>query len=143
MTRTVILVLVGCLALSGCGFSQLSRGTPLDPGFVGQIVPGESSMADVTALLGPPDEIIYSSREHDPLEERAFRYQREVRRLTVFFMVLFGTFRSDIKYDHVMVFFDADGKVELVAQRFDGHKSRYGLPTQDDVEEQEEADDDD
>jgi outer membrane protein assembly factor BamE (lipoprotein component of BamABCDE complex) len=51
------LLLVGCLLLGGCSFfeskSQL-RGNRVDPDQLKELVPGTSTRADVTALIGSP-----------------------------------------------------------------------------------------
>jgi outer membrane protein assembly factor BamE (lipoprotein component of BamABCDE complex) len=112
----------------GCVLTQTTDGTPLEPDAVNEIVVGESTRADVTRLLGTPDEIVYSNREHDPLFERAFRYQRSRRKTTYFTLILFSASNSDRNSDHVVVFFDDRGVVEDVATRFDMDEPRYGKP---------------
>ena len=127
MSRITALLLVAWLG-AGCALTQTSDGTPLDPERVGQIVVGQSTRADVQRLLGTPDEIIYSNLEHDPLFERAFRYQRNRRRTTYFTLILFSASRADANSDNVIVFFDDRGVVEDVGSRLDVYKPRYGMP---------------
>ncbi|MCA8959619.1 MAG: outer membrane protein assembly factor BamE [Planctomycetes bacterium] len=115
-------------SLSGCVLSQQTEGTSLRDEQVGEIQVGVSTRSDVTRLLGPPDEIIYSNREHDALEERAFRYRRSRTKQTAMFLILFSTHRSDTKYDHVIVFFDDRGVVENIGLQLDSDEARYGLP---------------
>ncbi len=112
----------------GCVLSQTTDGTPLMPGAVSEIVPGRSTRADVTRLLGAPDDIVYSNREHDPLFERAFRYKRDRRKTTYFTVILFSASRTDRNSDHVVIFFDDAGVVQNVATRFDMDKPSYGVP---------------
>jgi outer membrane protein assembly factor BamE (lipoprotein component of BamABCDE complex) len=47
--------------IAGCVLTQTTDGTPLEPDAVKEIVIGESTRADVTRLLGTPDEIVYSN----------------------------------------------------------------------------------
>lgn len=127
--RTIALLFVGLLVGStGCVLSQSTQGSGMDSDPLQQIVVGKSTRADVTALLGPPDEVIYSNREHDPLYEQAYRYRRTKTKQTALFLVIFSTHRSDTKYDHVMVFFDDQGRVEHVGARLDATDASYGGP---------------
>ena len=114
--------------IPGCVLTQTTDGTPLEPDAVNEIVIGESTRADVTRLLGTPDEIVYSNREHDPLFERAFRYERTRRKTTYFTLILFSASNSDRNSDHVVVFFDDRGVVADVATRFDMDEPHYGKP---------------
>jgi outer membrane protein assembly factor BamE (lipoprotein component of BamABCDE complex) len=127
MSRIAALLLAACFG-AGCALTQTTDGTPLDAERVGQIVVGQSTRADVQRLLGTPDEILYSNLEHDPLFERAFRYQRNKRRTTYFTVILFSASRADSNSDNVIVFFDDRGVVEDVGSRLDVHKPRYGMP---------------
>jgi outer membrane protein assembly factor BamE (lipoprotein component of BamABCDE complex) len=128
--RSGAVLALSCLAglASGCVLTQTTDGTPLAQDAVQQIVPGQSTRADVTRLLGTPDEVVYSNREHDPLVERAFRYRRTRRKTTFFSLILFSASNSDQNSDHVVVFFDDRGVVEDVGTRFDMDKPRYGKP---------------
>jgi outer membrane protein assembly factor BamE (lipoprotein component of BamABCDE complex) len=112
----------------GCALTQTTDGTGIDDAQVATLVVGKSTRADVTAALGAPDEIVYSNREHDPLFERAFRYDRTRRRTTYFTLVIFSASRTEINGDHVIVFFDDAGVVEDVAARLDRDRPRYGFP---------------
>lgn len=125
--RVAFLALVAALG-AGCVLTQTTDGTKLDHAQVEGIVVGTSTRADVVALLGAPDEIIYSNLEHDPLFERAYSYRRTKRKTTYFTILLFSASRSDANDDHVIVFFDDRGVVEEVAVRLDMDAPRYGMP---------------
>ncbi len=114
--------------LWGCVFAQTTNGTPLSWAQIDEIVPGTSTRADVTALLGAPDEIIYSNLEHDPLFERAYEYRRTKTRSTFFTIIIFSTARRDKNFDHAVIFFDDEGVVEDVSARLDMDAPRYGSP---------------
>lgn len=91
--------------------------------------PGRSTRADVLRLLGPPDEIFWSREEKEgPRYEQAFRYEHDVSRSTLLFLVIFGTWRNDTKRDEVVVFFDSAGVVENVSSRFDADSAHHGFP---------------
>jgi len=112
----------------GCALSQTTDGTRLRQARVDQIVVGKSTRADVTRILGAPDEIIYSNRKLDPLFERAFRYKRSKRKTTFFTLVFFSASRADANSDNVIVFFNDKGIVEDVGARLDMDAPRYGTP---------------
>ncbi|MEM7308461.1 MAG: hypothetical protein AAF682_17400 [Planctomycetota bacterium] len=115
------------LVLQACVLAETTDGTALPPGPIEQIVPGTSTRADVTRLLGPPDEVIYSNRALDPLFEQAYRYRRTRTKQTALFLLLFSSFKSDSRLDHFMVFFDESGVVEHVGTLLDREDAEYGL----------------
>ena len=116
----------------GCVLSQSTTGTGLTEEQVDAIVVGGSTRADVATVFGAPDEIIYSNLEHDPLNERAYRYSRRRRKTTFFTLILFSGARTDVNHDQVVVFFDDFGLVEEIAARLDMDRPRYGGPWGDD-----------
>lgn len=116
----------------GCVLSQSTSGTGLSEEQVDAIVVGGSLRADVAAVFGAPDEIIYSNLEHDPLFERAYKYSRQRRKTTFFTLILFSGARTDVNHDEVVIFFDDFGIVEGMAARLDMDRPRYGAPWGDD-----------
>jgi len=118
-----------CLGLLGssCVLANTTDGIALEQDPVDQVLPGISTRADVTRLLGPPDEIIYSNQEHNPLFEQAYRYRRRKTKQTALFLLIFSTFRSDTRYDRVMVFFDEAGIVEHVGVELERDSTKYEL----------------
>lgn len=127
-TALAIGLLVASLSLSGCVLSQIEDGSRLIDEAVAQIAPGSSTRADVTRLLGPPDEIVHSNKEHDPLFEKVYIYKRPRTRQTGLVLVIFSTYRSDTRYDKVAIFFDERGVVEHVGARLDATEASYGMP---------------
>ena len=126
--RVLLSVLLSAsLGLSGCVLAETTSGTGLPSDPVLGIEVGVSTRSDVTRLMGPPDEVIYSNREHDPLFEQAYRYRRGKTRQTALFLLIFSSFKSDAREDHVMVFFDENGVVEHVGKRLDREDAEYGL----------------
>jgi hypothetical protein len=115
------------LLAAGCVLTETTGGTGLAGLDLGSLQPHVSTRADVTRLLGPPDEIVYSNHEHDPLFERAFRYQRTKTRQTALFLLIFSTFRSETRFDSAIVFFDDAGQVEDVSVALDRDSAEYGL----------------
>jgi outer membrane protein assembly factor BamE (lipoprotein component of BamABCDE complex) len=128
MTRRTILLLPVLLISSACVMGQTTTGTPIEAQQVAGIEPGKTTRAEVAQLLGPPDEIVYSNREHDKLFEQAYLYNRSRRRQAALFLILFSTFRSDTRFDEVAVFFDPNGVVEHLGSRLDADTAEYGAP---------------
>jgi outer membrane protein assembly factor BamE (lipoprotein component of BamABCDE complex) len=132
MPKFLVAMLLPLLVLSGsslgCVLSQTTDGTSITDDQVGQVVVGRSTRADVGRILGAPDEIIYSNREHDPLFERAFRYHRTKRKSTFFTLIVFSTARADTNSDNVIVFFDDAGVVDDIGTRLDMDAPSFGTP---------------
>lgn len=132
-SRTAPLRVLPCFALlllatQGCVLSQSTKGTSISDQQVAAIVPGTSTRADVVRILGAPDDLEYSNREHDPLFERMYVYDRTKRKTTYFSLILFSAARSDENRDRVVIFFDDEGVVEDVGYRLDMDRPRYGMP---------------
>lgn len=130
--KSILLSSLVAFSSLGCVLSQSTSGTGLSEEQVDAIVVGGSLRADVTAVFGAPDEIIYSNREHDPLFERAYKYSRRRRKTTFFTLILFSGARTDVNHDEVVIFFDDFGLVEGIAARLDMDRPRYGVPWGDD-----------
>ena len=127
-TVGLLLCVMAIATLTGCVMAQTSDGTSIDAAKAGQIKAGISTRADVTRLLGPPDEITFSNKALDPLFEKVYQYKRNKRRQTATFLILFSMFRSDTKWDLVSVFFDENGIVEHVGVQLDAENASYGTP---------------
>ncbi|HVR74842.1 MAG TPA: outer membrane protein assembly factor BamE [Planctomycetota bacterium] len=86
------------------------------------------SKEEVTGLLGAPQEILFSNKEHDPLREHAYIFEHATTQYTgiVFLFMNFGN--SDEKRDRAIVFFDEVGKVDHVGASLRAESARYGFP---------------
>jgi len=128
MRRIPLFLIPLLLAASGCFFSRSLAEKPIDPALIGLIEPGVSTKEDVVRVLGTPTDILFSNREHDPLRVFAYEYTHTVTKSTGFTVILLTFLNSDLKRDHVMVFFDEQGLVSAVGTRFDSSEAAYGLP---------------
>ena len=128
VSASVASLLLLTLLLSGCVLSLSEDGSRLRDEAADQIIVGKSTRADVARLLGPPDIIVYSNKEHDPLFEQAYQYKRTTNKGSAMCLWVFATCRSDTKYDRITVFFDQNGVVEHIGSRLDGRKAEYGAP---------------
>ena len=116
------------LLASQCVLAQSETGPSLAETAADSLHRGQSTKRDVLRLLGPPNEIIYSNREHDALQEAAYRYTKTRTRQTAMFLILFSTYRSDAQADELLVFFDDHGRVSDFGARFCADASEYGMP---------------
>ena len=106
--RLLKLLAVGLLAvfLSGCAFSRGELGTAIKAEDVAQIKKGQTTEAQVVALLGAPDEIRSAGKRE------FFHYYRYVlKHATVF---VFS--RAQIASDEVYVLFDERGVADQVIE---------------------------
>jgi outer membrane protein assembly factor BamE (lipoprotein component of BamABCDE complex) len=104
LSRAIALCLVSAFVLAGCAFSRGELGTPIKAADVDQIRKGQTTEAQVVALLGAPDEI-------RPLGKREFfhYYRYVLKHATV---VVFS--RANIASDQLYVLFDERGVVDQV-----------------------------
>ena len=118
----VLLAAPGCLVM---GRRQVDH--PVDSTRLGKIEPGMPK-AEVTALLGAPQEIVFSNKDHDPLREHAYVYEFVMTKFTglSFGIINFGN--ADEKRDRVVVFLDDEGNVESVGASLYGTGASYGFP---------------
>jgi len=124
----VALALAVLAACPGCFFSRAKRHAPIDAEKLAEIEVGVSTIDDVVELLGAPTDILFSSREHDPLRVFALEYAYEVTKSTGFTVIVLTFLNSDAKRDHVLVFFDDAGLVSAVGSTLAADRARYGLP---------------
>lgn len=120
--------LVATATTPGCAvLGRQQKQNPLAAERVTQLQKG-MTRAQVVELLGTPDEILFSNREHDPLQEHAYIYEHTVTKYTgiTFGVISFGN--SDEKKDRTIVFFDDAGRVEAVGASFHSDDASYGFP---------------
>jgi len=128
MMMTRIAACVAAFGLAGCalmGRQQLDH--RLDQEAVKEVKKGMSK-EDVTRLLGAPQEIIFSNKEHDPLREHAYVFLHTTRLFTAIFFAFINFGNYDEKTDRVMVFFDDGGKVDHVGVTLKANDAEYGFP---------------
>ncbi len=116
------------LAVQGCvvfGRTQIDHPVPADK--IAQVKKGMTK-DQVTGILGAPQEIIFSNKEHDPLREHAYVFEYKVQKGTAILLGIVGFGNLDQKRDRAIVFFGEDGKVINVAQSLHGEQAGYGFP---------------
>ncbi len=124
---TLLLILAGSL-LPGCalmGREQVDKS--IKPESVAQVKKGMAK-EEVTSILGAPQDIIFSNKEHDPLREHAYVFTHRKTKYTAIFLALISFGNMDQKSDRVVVFFDEEGKVAHVGSSLDADRAAYGFP---------------
>ncbi len=128
MTRLLVLLALVAALMPGCAvLGRQQKDSHIQPETVSQVKKGMSK-EEVTALLGAPQEIIFSNREHDPLREHAYIFTHTTTLYTGIFLALISFGNADEKSDRVVVFFDADGKVEHVGATLAADSADHGFP---------------
>jgi len=128
MRALTAVLLTLTLLTSGCAvMGRQQKNQPIVEENVNKIGPG-TSKAQVTELLGAPQDIIFIRKDNDPVRELAYVYEYTATKYTgiVFAFLNFGN--SDEKQDRVVVFLDEAGNVSHVGATYDGAKTSYGFP---------------
>jgi outer membrane protein assembly factor BamE (lipoprotein component of BamABCDE complex) len=118
-------IAVGCPGCAILGRSQTDH--PLPAAEVAKVEKGMTK-SQVTDILGAPQEIIFSNKEHDPLREHAYVYEHKTQKATAIFFLVVNFGNLDEKRDRVVVFFGLDEKVSNVAKSLYGDKTCFGFP---------------
>jgi len=121
LLRLALLLLVVSI-LPGCFFSRSRTNPELSPELASQIIPQQSTAADVTELLGAPNEVVQLGLR------TAWRYEHTVEKQSAAFLVLLGLRGVDTQSDRVWVFFDADGNVTNIGTQFQASEAEYDVP---------------
>lgn len=124
----VIALLCISSALAGCAImGQQQEDQPISANDVSQIKVG-MTRNKVTDVLGAPQELIFSNKEHDPLREHAYVYEYTRKAGTAIFFLVVNFGNLDTKRDRVVVFFDENGKVSNVGASLHGDDAHFGFP---------------
>lgn len=128
MRTSCLVLLLATSLLPGCaimGRQQIDRS--IKPEAVAKVQKGMAK-EEVTSILGAPQDIIFSNKEHDPLREHAYVFTHQKSKYTAIFLALISFGNMDQKSDRVVVFFDEEGKVAHVGSSLDADKTNYGFP---------------
>lgn len=118
----VLLVAPGCLIMAR---RQKDQAFPIEE--VDRVQKG-MTRSQVTDILGAPQEIIFSNKEHDPLREHAYVYEHTRDKGTAIFFGVVNFGNLDMKRDRVVVFFNEAGRVSNVGASLHANESLYGFP---------------
>ena len=115
------LALIPLLA-AGCFMSRERVNQSIDPNGVEQLVPGESTAADVTAALGAPMHVVQLGYR------QAWRYDFTHTKTAGLVLIVFNAVNSDIQQDRVWVFFDEDEILSHIGTTFEAGDAEYAMP---------------
>jgi outer membrane protein assembly factor BamE (lipoprotein component of BamABCDE complex) len=117
------LALVLCLAvLPGCFVARNTINEPLPPGRLAQLVPNQTTAAEVAELLGAPNEVVQLGHRS------AWRYDYTVRKDAGLFLVVVMLMNRDTHTDRAWVFFDENEVLTHVGSTLAADSAEYILP---------------
>jgi outer membrane protein assembly factor BamE (lipoprotein component of BamABCDE complex) len=125
----LLAVLLALLPVAqGCVvFGRTQKDHRIEADRVSQVQKGMTK-EQVTTILGAPQEIIFSNKEHDPLREHAYVFEYNVQKGTAIVLGLVNFGNLDEKRDRAIVFFGQDDRVINVAHSLRGEQAGYGFP---------------
>jgi hypothetical protein len=116
-----ICALVAALLLFGCATGMERYGRPFQSDRIAQIEPGVTTRAEVLGLLGPPVRDPRNRRDAEADDvapepiERALYWEYRERRERFGSAILFTYFSQETLTDSLMVVFDENDVVQIVA----------------------------
>lgn len=120
MRRTLPLFLA--LLLPACVASRFTDNEPFDPDVIEGFVPGSTTAADVTNVLGPPVRVV-------ELDVRsAYLYEFSNSKTTGLVLLLVNFVNSDARFDRVWLFFDSRDVLTHTGSQLSAHRARFAMP---------------
>lgn len=109
MRRLVHAVVAGAVVVTmGCSFSRATLGDEFNASQIETIKKGETSRADVVAILGAPDRVL-------PMNgQELFQYYRYDAKAGSLLLILLNFVRLNIKSDDLYIWFNREGIVQDV-----------------------------
>jgi hypothetical protein len=109
MRRLVHTVVAGAVVVTmGCSFSRATLGDEFNASQIETIKKGETSRADVVAILGAPDRVL-------PMNgQELFQYYRYDAKAGSLLLILLNFVRLNIKSDDLYIWFNREGIVQDV-----------------------------
>jgi hypothetical protein len=112
-------------SLPACAIGRMTVNEPIDPRRVAELVPGTSTAADATRILGAPSEVIQLGAR------TAYRYNFEQSKHAGFTIIVLTFYNRDTRGDRVWLFFDAADVLTHVGTTIEGDDPHYVMPWQD------------
>jgi len=121
--REILFVLLLVFFLQSCaGWAKNKDYHPFDASGVDKLIPGKSTAAQVTEILGAPSEIVKLSNGN------AYIYRRSLSKGTGLWLLIVSFGNYDEHYDQIVIFLDNKNIMTHFAVTLDAHKATYGLP---------------
>ncbi len=128
MKFSLIIAALAAFSAPGCAvLGRAQKDHRISPERLAEVKKGMAK-EDVTRLLGAPQEIIFSNKEHDPLREHAYVFQHATTKYPAIFFLFLNFGNQDEKHDRVVVFFDDLGRVDHVGATLVANTAAYGFP---------------
>jgi outer membrane protein assembly factor BamE (lipoprotein component of BamABCDE complex) len=109
--------------LQSCaGWAKNKDYHPFDASGLDKLIPGKSTAAQVTEILGAPSEIVKLSNGN------AYIYRRSLSKGTGLWLLIVSFGNYDEHYDQIVIFLDKKNIMTHFAVTLDAHKAAYGLP---------------
>ena len=95
---------------------------PFDTSRLDKLIPGKSTVAEVTEMLGAPTKIVKLSNGN------VYIYRRSLTKGTGLWLVLITLGNYDEHHDQIVIFFNKNDVMTHYGVTLDAHKAAYGLP---------------
>jgi len=121
MMRLLLLSLLPLL-LGSCFFGERRLNSPIDAKALSGLEIGRSSAADVTAVLGAPEQVVELGTGS------AWLYRHDHEKNAGIFLILIGLYGEDVQSDRVWAFFDESGTLTQLGASLDSDQASFTLP---------------
>ena len=121
--REPLFVLLLVFVLQSCaGWAKNKDYHPFDASGLDKLIPGKSTAAQVTEILGAPSEMVKLSNGN------AYIYRRSLSKGTGLWLLIVSFGNYDEHYDQIVIFLDKENIMTHFAVTLDADKATYGLP---------------
>jgi hypothetical protein len=121
--RESLFILLLVFFLQSCaGWAKNKDYYPFDASGLDKLIPGKSTAAEVTEMLGAPSSIVKLSNGN------AYIYRRSFSKGTGLWFILVTFVNYDKHYDQIVIFFDKKNIMTHYGITLDAHKAAYGFP---------------
>ncbi len=123
MKRVALLLAV--LLTPGCFLSRTYVNAPIEEASIAQLRPGQTTAAQVVALLGAPTEVVQLGRRS------AYRYEHDQQKRAGLFLIVVVFSNNDNQADRTWVFFDENDVLSHVGTTLEADTAQYAMPWSD------------
>jgi outer membrane protein assembly factor BamE (lipoprotein component of BamABCDE complex) len=121
--KTVLCIFLLVFFLQSCaGWVKNKDYHPFDPAKLEKLTVGESTVAEVTEMLGAPSNIVKLSNGN------AYIYRRSLSKGTGLWLLILVFGNYDKHYDQIVIFFDKKNIMTHYGVTLDAQKAAYDLP---------------
>ena len=121
--REPLCILLLAVSLQSCVMLAKNKEYyPFDTSKLDMLIPGKTTAAEVTQVLGAPSTIVKLSSGN------AYIYRHSVSKGTGLWLVIFTFGNYDKRKDQMVLFFDKNDVMTHYGVTLDSHKAGYGLP---------------